>query len=224
MTEEYRYTLNGKRRQDAGKGASRRLRREGWVPAIVYGADEEALSIAIKQDELIKNARFDSFYSQVINLKIEGEEDTEVLVRDVQHHLYKPMYQHFDFQRIVRGQDVNSTVVLEFINEEKCPGVVAGGIVARSFSSVEIVCRPRFLPEYIEVDMAEMELGDILNLSDLVLPEGVRLQQEEDLDLTPVVQIMHPRAEEEELDEDLEEAVEGEEAEDEAEDGESDDE
>ncbi len=196
MSQKYRYTLNGKLRQDKGKGASRRLRREGWVPAIVYGGEGEPVSISIRQDELVKNARFDSFYSQIINLKIEGQEDSEVLVRDVQHHVYKPLYQHFDFQRIVRGQDVFATVGLHFLNEETAVGVKEeGGVISHFLTAVEIVCRPSALPEYIEVDMGELKLGESIYLSDLVLPEGVRLQQEEELDTTLVATIAHPRTE-----------------------------
>ena len=207
MSQEYRYELVGKLRQDNGKGASRRLRREGWVPAIVYGGEGEPLSIAIKQDELVKNARFDSFYSQIINLKIEGQEDLEVIIRDVQHHLYKPLFMHFDFQRIVRGQDMNATASLHFINEETCPGVKdEGGIISHYITSVDIICRPRNLPEYIEVDMGAAEMGTVIHLSDLVMPEGVRLAQEEELEETAVAQVVYPQTEEEEEDEDTVEA------------------
>lgn len=209
MSQEYRYTLNGKLRQDKGKGASRRLRREGWVPAVVYGGEGESISIAIKQDELAKNAKFDSFYSQIINLKIEGKEDTEVLVRDVQRHVFKPLFQHFDFQRIVRGQDIYSTVSLHFINEDEAPGVKEeNGVITHFYTSVEIVCQPRHLPEYIEVDMGSLSIGDSVYLSDLKLPEGVSLQQDENLDSTLVASIGHPRLEEEEEEESDAEAIE----------------
>lgn len=193
--QDYRYTLHAVNRSDAGKGASRRLRREGWVPAIVYGAGEAPQSIAVKQDELAKNAKHESFFSQIINLKIEGQDDQEVLVRDVQHHVFKPLFQHFDFQRIVRGQDIHATVALHFIGEDTNPGVKSqNGLLSRLLTSVEIVCQPRFLPEYIEVDLSKLHIGEAVHLSDLQLPEGVRLAGEwsdEELQTTTVAHIVH---------------------------------
>lgn len=195
--QEYRYTLHAILRNEHGKGASRRLRHEGWVPAIIYGGNEAPQNIAIKQDELLKNAKHESFFSQIINLKIEGAEDQEVLVRDVQHHLYKPMFQHFDFQRIVRGQEISATVTLHFINEDTAPGVKGhGGIVSRYLTSLDIVCRPSKLPEYIEVDLGQVDIGQVVHLSDVVLPEGVALAgewSEEELSETAVAQIVYPQ-------------------------------
>ncbi|UJF23940.1 50S ribosomal protein L25/general stress protein Ctc [Suttonella sp. R2A3] len=213
MSQDYKYELHGMIRQDNGKGASRRLRREGWVPAIVYGGEGEPLSIAVKQDELVKNAKHDSFYSQIINLKIDGQDDQEILVRDVQHHVFKPLFQHFDFQRIVRGQELYATVQLHFINEETAPGVKdEGGIISHYLNSVDIVCRPRHLPEYIEVDMGEVEMGTVIHLSDLVMPEGVRLVQEEELEETAVAQVVYPQRAEEDVSEDGIEADDAEDA------------
>lgn len=205
--QEYRYTLHAVARNDQGKGASRRLRREGLVPAIVYGGNEAPATIAIKQDELIKNAKNESFFSQIINLKVEGQEDSEVLVRDVQHHLFKPLFQHFDFQRIVRGQEITATVSLHFINEETAPGVKTdGGIVEHYETSLEIQCRPSKLPEFIVVDMGNVEMNEVVHLGNLELPEGVHLTgeyAEEDADLSefPIAKIVHPQREEEEEEE-----------------------
>lgn len=194
MSQDYLYTLNAKRRDDQGKGASRRLRREGLVPAIVYGGNEEPLAIAVKQDDLVRYGKMDSFYSQIINLKVEGMEDAEVLVRDVQRHLYKPLYQHMDFQRIVRGQEIHATVTLHYTNEDTAPGVKAGGMVTHYINSLDIICRPRHLPEYIEVDMGKAEIGDIIQIGDIVLPEGVRLAGDvEHLEKEPAAQIIMPK-------------------------------
>ena len=189
---EYAYTLSAIVRQDSGKGASRRLRREGLVPAIVYGGEGAALPVAVKQDDLVKFGRFDSFYSQIICLKVEGQGDVEVIVRDVQRHLYKPLYQHMDFQRVVRGQELQATVSLHFTNEDTSVGVKAGGIVEHHLNSAEIVCLPRNLPEYIEVDMANVALGDVIHLRDLKLPQGVRLLHDDDRAEAVVAQITHP--------------------------------
>lgn len=193
--QEYRYTLHAVVRTDEGKGASRRLRREGWVPAIVYGGNADPKSIAIKQDELQKNAKHDSFFSQIINLKIEGEEEQEILVRDVQHHVYKPLFQHFDFQRIVRGQELHASVALHFINDEKIPGVVAGGVLSRILTSLDVVCRPRHLPEYIEVDVGNLEVGESITAKDIKFPEGVRVAgelSEEELSQLVIASILRP--------------------------------
>lgn len=195
--QEYRYTLHALVRKDEGKGASRRLRREGYVPAIVYGGNAEPKSIAIKQDELQKNAKHESFFSQIINLKIEGEEDQEVLVRDVQHHVYKPLFQHFDFQRVVRGQELHANVALHFINDEKIPGVVAGGVLSRVLTSLDITCRPRHLPEFIEVDVGNLGLGESITAKDLKLPEGVRVsgeRSEEELAQIVIASIVRPES------------------------------
>lgn len=191
--QDYLYTLHVKRRDDQGKGASRRLRREGWVPAIVYGGNEAPLAISVKQDDLVRYGKVDSFYSQIINLKMEGAEDTEVLLRDVQRHLFKPLYQHIDFQRIVRGQEISATVTLHFINQETSPGVKAGGMVTHHINSLHITCRPRHLPEYIEVDMGNAQIGDIIHVGEIALPEGVRLSSEWTEELaasTPAAQII----------------------------------
>lgn len=192
--QDYLYTLHAKRRDDQGKGASRRLRREGLVPAIVYGGKDEPLAIAISQNDLVRYGKNDSFYSQIINLKVEGQEDQEVLIRDVQRHLYKPLYQHIDFQRIVRGQEIHATVTLHYINEDTSPGVKAGGMVTHHINSLDIICRPRHLPEYIEVDMGSAEMGDIIHIGDIKLPEGVRIAGDvEHLEKEPAAQIIMPK-------------------------------
>lgn len=189
---DYAYTLRATVRQDKGKGASRRLRREGLVPAIVYGGEEKPLSIAISQDALVRYGKFDSFYSQIICLQVEGQGDIEVIVRDVQRHLYKPLYQHLDFLRVVRGKELQATVSLHFINEDSSVGVKAGGLVEHHLNSVEIVCLPRDLPENIEVDMAEIALGDVIHLRSLKLPQGVRLAHDDGRADAVVAQIIHP--------------------------------
>ena len=188
----YAYTLSAKVRQDNGKGASRRLRREGLVPAIIYGGEDKPLSIALSQDALVRYGKFDSFYSQIICLQVEGQGDVEVIVRDVQRHLYKPLYQHLDFQRVVRGQELQATVSLHFVNEESSVGVKAGGLVEHHLNSVDIICLPRDLPENITVDMAEVALGDVIHLRDLKLPQGVRLVHDDERADAVVAQIVHP--------------------------------
>lgn len=195
----YRYELTATIRADQGKGASRRLRKQGLVPAIVYGGKEEPLAIAISQNQLAKNAKNESFFSQIINLKIEGREDQEVIVRAVQHHIYKPLFQHFDFQRVIKGQEIHSTVAIHFENEENAAGVkLHGGIVNKMINTVDIICEPRNLPEHIVLDLTDLDAGNAIHLSDIKLPEGVRLAGEpESWAETVVVSIVHGKGEEE---------------------------
>lgn len=168
--------LNAQLRQDQGKGASRRLRRHNKVPAIVYGADKEPQSITLEHNEIQLSLENEAFYSQIINLQIDGQNE-EVILRDVQRHPAKPLILHVDFLRITRGQTLTATIPLHFINEETAPGVKSqGGVVNKVITEADIVCLPRNLPEYIEVDMGELKVDDAIHLSQLQLPEGIELQ------------------------------------------------
>ncbi|MDO4435358.1 MAG: 50S ribosomal protein L25/general stress protein Ctc [Cardiobacteriaceae bacterium] len=196
MSQEYAYTLKATVRSDNGKGASRRLRHEGLVPAIVYGGkDQQPLSIALSQNELVRFGRFDNFYSQIIKLEVEGLEAQEVIVRDVQRHVFKPLYQHIDLQRVVRGQELHATVSLHFVNEGACKGVKeSGAIIEHHLHSVEVICRPRHLPEAIEVDMTDYVVGSVIHLRDLKLPEGVRLAHTDERADAVVAQVIYPQS------------------------------
>jgi large subunit ribosomal protein L25 len=195
------FILNAKSRQDTGKGASRRLRREGLVPAVVYGGEPAPESITLSQSDLAKIMKSDAFYSTIINLSVDGASQ-EVIVKDIQRHAYKELIAHMDFQRIVRGQTMKFTVPLNFINEEQCEGVkLEGGEIHRLASEVEIECRPSALPESIDVDLTPLKIGDSLHLSELNLADGlsiVALQHEdENSDIMVVnVQAAHVKAEE----------------------------
>lgn len=190
------FILNANARDDLGKGASRRLRRNaGLVPAIVYGGSKEPQSITLEARELIKALESESFYSSIIGLKIGGKTE-EVLLKALQRHPAKPIVMHADFQRIVAGQKVTVNVPLHFINEEACAGVKQeGGMVFRNQPEVEITCLPKDLPDFIQVDLLEMVVGQSLHLADLKLPEGVTIPSlglGEDHNL-PVVTIMAQR-------------------------------
>ena len=190
------FILNANARDDLGKGASRRLRRNaGLVPAIVYGGSKEPQSITLEARELIKALESESFYSSIIGLKIGGKTE-EVLLKALQRHPAKPIVMHADFQRIVAGQKVTVNVPLHFINEETCAGVKQeGGMVFRNQPEVEITCLPKDLPDFIQVDLLEMVVGQSLHLADLKLPEGVTIPSlglGEDHNL-PVVTIMAQR-------------------------------
>ena len=167
--------LEAEMRTDIGKGASRRLRRlADKIPAIVYGGKEDAKSITLEHDEINNMLDDEAAYSSIINLVIDGETE-EVLIKDLQRHPYKLKLLHVDFKRIVRGENMEANVPLHFINEDKAPGKKDGGVMSHQLTTVEISCRPRNLPEYIEVDLGEMNIGDSIHLSEITLPEGVEL-------------------------------------------------
>ena len=166
------FNLDASIRTDLGKGASRRLRREDKLPGIIYGGEEAPVSITLEHNKVNNAADFEAFYSHVLTLNVDGKA-TEVLVKDMQRHPYKPKIMHIDFQRVVAGQDVHTNVPLHFVNEEQSAAVKAGGIAEHHVTEIEVTCLPKDLPEFIEVDMAAVEMGQTLHLSDLTLPAGV---------------------------------------------------
>lgn len=195
------FTFNAELRSDMGKGASRRLRREAdLIPAIVYGGKEEPKSITLNHNQIINMLDEEAVYSSIIKLDIAGTVE-EVVIKDIQRHAYKPKVLHMDLKRIVRGEIMNATVPLHFLNEKSAPGVKAGGIVSHQVTSVEVACRPRNLPEYIEVDLGALEIGETIHMSDLKLPEGVELTElqgeEHDLSIANIVRPSGPSEDEE---------------------------
>ena len=168
------FTLQAKGREDTGKGASRRLRRlAGEVPAIVYGGKKKPTKIALTHKDVVKALENEAFFSSIISLDIEGASE-DVIIKDIQRHPAKKIVLHMDFFRVSKTTVLQTKVPLHFINEDTCPGVkLGGGIVAHTMTDIEIQCLPKNLPEFIEVDMAEVDLGDIVHISDIVLPEGV---------------------------------------------------
>jgi len=167
--------LNAEARSDLGKGASRRLRKTGLVPAIVYGGDADPASITLKHNEFIHELENEAVYTQVLSLKV-GKKKEDVILRDLQRHPFKNLIMHADFQRIDQKKAIHVTVPLHFINEDKCHGVkMEGGLLNHLVSEVEVMSLPKNLPEYLELDVAELKLGDSLHLSDIKLPEGVEI-------------------------------------------------
>jgi len=159
-----------------GKGASRRLRRENLVPGILYGADEDPQAINLKHNEVLKHLENDAFYSQLLMLSVDGGEPVRTLLRDVQRHPHKLQILHLDFQRVVAGAELTLTVPLVFENEDVCYGVkTEGGMITHNESEVAIACLPRNIPENFVIDTTDLKIGDSVHLSDLELPEGVRL-------------------------------------------------
>jgi len=169
------FIVTAQARTDVGKGASRRLRRQGWVPAILYGGRKESANLTLEQNQIIKQLDNETFYSQILTLDIDGRKERAV-VRDIQRHPYKPLVQHMDFQRVTEDVAIRVQIPLHFINEESCKGVKEqGGAISHLLTEVEVECLPRDLPEFIEVDMHNLELGQTVHLSELTVPEGVTL-------------------------------------------------
>ena len=188
-------------RKDEGKGASRRLRRSGHAPAIVYGAGEAPQSIQFEHNALWLATQNEWFYSSILHLDVDGN-TTKVLLRDLQRHPFKQQIMHLDFQRVDENQPIRFNVPLHFLNQEKSPaGKTAGVIVTHELNEIEVLALPSKLPEFVEVDLAEITVGDIIHMSDLKLPEGVslpalKLGKEHDL---AVVIAKHAREEVEEV-------------------------
>ena len=162
-------------REDQGKGASRRLRHQKKVPAIIYGAGRPPRPLAFDHNKVLQQLENESFYSSILNIKV-GEKSQAAILKDMQRHPAKNQIMHMDFQRIVEDEEIRMNVPLHFIGEDVAPGVkLGGGKVMHLMTDVEIVCLPRHLPEYINVDVSELELDVMLSLSDLELPEGVEM-------------------------------------------------
>jgi large subunit ribosomal protein L25 len=194
MSEDF--VLNAVARDDLGKGASRRLRRLAeQVPAIIYGGKKKPASISVSHKDLLKHLENEAFYSHIISLVVDGKAE-DVILKDMQRHPAKPRVLHADFLRVSKTTKLTTSVPLHFINEETSKGVkLQGGKIVHNMVQLEITCLPANLPEFIEVDLADMELGQILHISDLKLPKGVTsvaLSHGPDHDL-PVVSINKPK-------------------------------
>ncbi|MCX2780565.1 50S ribosomal protein L25/general stress protein Ctc [Microbulbifer thermotolerans] len=187
--------LNASVRSDEGKGASRRLRRlEGRVPGIIYGGEAEPQSISVLQKDLLKAQENEAFFSSVLSLDIDGKEE-KVILRDLQRHPAKPILLHVDFQRVSANTKVHLKVPLHFLNEDTCKGVKAGGIVSHTLTELDISAPASKLPEFIEVDLADLDIDGVLHISDIKLPEGtesVDLSHGPDHDLV-VASVHKPR-------------------------------
>lgn len=169
------FEINAELRGDVGKGASRRLRRLGRVPGIVYGTSQETTPIVIAHDELANQLQHEAFASHVLTIHIGGKSE-KVVLKDLQRHPFRPTIVHVDFLRIDENKEFTMRVPIHFINEDKCVGVrLEGGAISHVMTEVEVSCLPRHLPEFIEVDLAEMKVGDTVHLGELKLPEGVSI-------------------------------------------------
>ncbi len=194
------HKLSATARGDQGKGASRRLRRLGRLPAVVYGGHQEPASIDMHHNDVFLASANEWFYSSLIELDIDGKTE-RVLLRDMQRHPFKPVILHLDFLRVSENEALRARVPLHFLNQDISPaGKSASVVIHHDMTELEVSCLPKDLPEFIAVDLANLALGDIVHLSELVLPAGVevpalKLGKEHDV---AVVSAKHTRTEVEE--------------------------
>jgi large subunit ribosomal protein L25 len=173
MNEDFNVTAET--RKDVGKGASRRLRHAGRIPGVIYGAGKEAVALTMNHDDILHHLEHEAFYSHILNVSVDGKVQKAVL-KDVQRHPSKAKIMHVDFLRVSEKDKIHMQVPLHFINEEVAPGVKIGaGLVSHLMSSVDIVCLAKDLPEYLEVDLGNLNTGESLHLSDIKLPDGVEI-------------------------------------------------
>ena len=170
------FELNAEPRSDTGKGASRRLRHAGKVPAIMYGGDKGPEALTLSHNEVLRSLEHEAFYSHILTVKSGGNE-TQAILRDLQRHPSKAVIMHMDLQRVSATEKLKTQVPVHLLGEDVAPGVKAGGLVSHDLTEVAVECLPKDLPEYIEVDLSALEVGESIHLSELKVPDGVTLTE-----------------------------------------------
>ncbi|MEC9405999.1 MAG: 50S ribosomal protein L25/general stress protein Ctc [Pseudomonadota bacterium] len=210
MSEDF--IVHAETRSVQGTGASRRLRRTGKVPAILYGGDAEPVQLSVDHNEMVRHLEHEAFYSHILSIEVDGKTENAVL-KDLQRHPSKAQILHADFMRVVAGQSMRMTVPLHFVGEDKSPGIKNnGGVLDRLRNELEIECLPRNLPEYIEVDVSGLDVNDSIHLEELMLPEGVTSVAQAHGENWTVVAVHVPRGavESDDAEGDADEAADGE--------------
>ena len=164
--------LNASVRTGTGKGAARQSRRDGNVPGIVFGGDTDPLPINIPFNKLLQLLKAGRFKSTLFNLKVEGHDDVRVICRDVQRHTVKDLPTHLDLMRLRRTTKINLFIPVEFLNEDTCPGIKKGGVLSLVRPEVELIVTADDIPEKITVNLAGLDVGDVITISSVTLPEG----------------------------------------------------
>ena len=186
-------TIVASKREGKGTGASRRLRRAGSVPGVVYGAGKDAVSIEFDHKTLFLQFRHEAFHASILTLDLEGKKES-VLLRDYQMHPVRNTIQHIDFQRVSATEKIHVKVPLHFTNEDAGPGVkLGGGIITHILTEADVSCLAKDLPEFIEIDLGNMEVGQTIHLSEIKLPKGVEFVQLAHGADTAVVNVSKPR-------------------------------
>lgn len=191
------FEFEAQARVATGKPAARRLRFEDKVPAIVYGAGKGPMPISLSHNKVIKALEHEAVYSHILTLNI-GKDSEKVVLKALSRHPFKPKIMHMDFLRINTKEKLTMRVPLHFLGEAKSPGIKDGGVLSKLIAQLDISCLPADLPEYIEVDISAMAIGDTIHLSAITLPKNVALAHaivDHDHDQI-VVSIHEPRAEE----------------------------
>jgi large subunit ribosomal protein L25 len=169
------FVVEAEPRVAQGTGASRRLRRTGKIPAIIYGGNDGPQNITISHNELLKQLKVEAFYAHILTIELEGKK-VQAVLKDLQRHPVRDEVYHADFQRVVADQMLRKSVPLHFIGEDVAPGIkLGGGMIEHFINEVEIECLPADLPEFIAVDVSKLALGEVIHLADLSLPQGVTL-------------------------------------------------
>lgn len=194
-------------RENQGKGASRRLRHEGKVPAIIYGGHRDTVALSLSQNALLHASEHESFYSSIIEIRLGSDVSQQAVVRDMQRHPYKPIIMHVDFMRVTADELLTISVPVHFVGEEQSPaGKAAGVVIQHLMTEIEIEALPRDLPEFLSVDLSEIEAGDSVMLSEVVLPEGVSIPAlesgtEHDAAIAHAIHVKESQGSEEDADE-----------------------
>ncbi|AAO29840.1 50S ribosomal protein L25/general stress protein Ctc [Xylella fastidiosa subsp. morus] len=180
------HQIKAQRRKDEGKGASRRLRHAGMIPAIIYGGEQRPVSIQLNHEQIWLAQQNEWFYSSILDLNVDGAGAEKVLLRDLQRHPYRQLVMHVDFQRVSSDAKLSVAVPLHFINQATSPaGKVGGVVITHELNEVQVSCLPKDLPEFIEVDLSTLNVGHVIHLSDITFPIGVelstRLDKEHDM-------------------------------------------
>ena len=204
------FNIEAETRTDLGKGASRRLRHTEKFPAVVYGTGKDPVSLTIDHKKFLHNLENEAFYSHILNLSIDGKEE-QVILKDLQRHPAKLAIMHADFLRVSATEKLHLRIPLHFINGEECPGAKEGGLITHSITEIEVACLPKDLPEFLEVDLASLELDHSVHMSDITVPAGVELVElshgaEHD---QPVASVHVPRGAEEAEEDEAAAATEG---------------
>lgn len=197
MASKKQFELEAEVRHDVGKGASRRLRRADKLPAIIYGGGKATQALTLEHKTMNRALEQEAFYSHILTLKV-GQETDKVILKDVHRHPYKARILHMDFQRVRADEKLHMHIPLHFVGADKTPGVKAGGVISHLMSDVEVSCLPDDLPEYLELDLSNLELNQLLHLSDIPLPKGVEIVGLAHGRNTAVVSVQIPRIIEEE--------------------------
>lgn len=188
------FELSAQTRGTTGKAEARRMRHNGEVPGIIYGAGKEPAMITLNHDKILHALEHEAFYSHILDIKLDGGKSESVVLKDVQRHVFKPKIIHVDFMRVSATEKLTMHIPLHYLGEEEAAGVKDGGVVSKLMTDIEVKCLPKDLPEFIEVDITNVELEHSLHISDIKLPKGVELLHEADEEHDhPIVSIHMPR-------------------------------